>query len=108
MTGRSPARLLAPAALLAALLALVVIVSSPTGDDSADSGTAPAPTVTATATATPESGGKKGGGRRYTVQAGDTPSGIAEQEGVDLEALLAANPDIDPDALTVGEKLRLP
>ena len=42
------------------------------------------------------------------MEPGDTPSGIAEKEDVDLQELLEANPDIDPDALTVGEELKLP
>jgi LysM repeat protein len=42
------------------------------------------------------------------VRAGDTPSAIAEAVGVPLDDLLAANPEIDPNALTVGQKLALP
>ena len=110
MTGRSPARLLAPAALVAAAIALFAIVTSGGGESGEpDAATPP----TATATATPErerKGGKEEetSGDTYTVEPGDTPSAIAEKAGVDLDALLAANPDIDANALTVGQELELP
>ena len=38
---------------------------------------------------------------------GDTPSGIAEKVGVDLETILELNPDLDPQTLTPGTKLKL-
>ena len=44
----------------------------------------------------------------YIVVAGDTLSGIAAQYNVTLEALLAANPGIQPTAMAVGTKLNIP
>jgi len=44
----------------------------------------------------------------YTVVLGDTLSGIAQHFGVTLEALQAANPDVQPTALSVGAKLVIP
>ena len=45
----------------------------------------------------------------YTVQWGDTMSGIAESYGGSLDALEAANPDVsDPDSIYVGEQLNIP
>jgi LysM repeat protein len=41
------------------------------------------------------------------VRPGDTPSTIAERTGVPLEDLEALNPDIDPQQLTPGQRLRL-
>ena len=43
-----------------------------------------------------------------TVVKGDTLSGIAQRNGVTLEALLAANPGVQPAALSVGTKLVIP
>jgi LysM repeat protein len=44
----------------------------------------------------------------YTVQAGDTLSGIAEEHGVSLEALIAVNDLADPDVLSIGQTLIIP
>jgi LysM repeat protein len=108
VTGRSPARLLAPAALVAAVVALFVVVSSPSGDSGDDSNATPSPVATATASAKPERKRDEGSGETYTVEPGDTPLGIAEKEGVDVDELLAINPDIDPNGLVVGQELELP
>ncbi len=48
------------------------------------------------------------GVREYTVQPGDTLSGIAQTNGVSLEALLAANTLANPDILQVGQVINLP
>ena len=56
------------------------------------------------------SGDEDGGDRRprrYTVEAGDTPSGIAEEHGMSVEELLDLNPEVDPQALSPGQRLRL-
>ncbi|MFO1475046.1 MAG: LysM peptidoglycan-binding domain-containing protein [Verrucomicrobiota bacterium] len=47
-------------------------------------------------------------GRTYTVKAGDSPIAIARRNGVKLDALLAANPGLDPKRLRVGQTLNLP
>lgn len=47
-------------------------------------------------------------GQTYVVEAGDIPVTIAEKFGITLEALLAANPDIDPRGLQVGQVLIIP
>ncbi len=44
----------------------------------------------------------------YVVVEGDTLSGIAQRFGVSLEALIAANPGIQPTALSIGAKLTIP
>jgi LysM repeat protein len=44
----------------------------------------------------------------HTVQAGDTAWGIAEQYGVTLEALIAANELSDPNSLQPGDRLVIP
>lgn len=46
--------------------------------------------------------------RTYTIQAGDTLLEIARRNGVSLAELLAANPGIVPEALTVGQVIRIP
>lgn len=44
----------------------------------------------------------------YTVQTGDTMSSIALKFGVSMDDLQAANPEIPPDAMSVGQVLRIP
>jgi LysM repeat protein len=107
MAGRSPARFIAPLALVAFALALFIVVSSTTKDDAGTPGARDAgqPAQT-TATAT---GGRKRRKepRSYTVKSGDTPSGIAEKVNVPLDTILELNPDLDPQTLTPGTKIKL-
>jgi LysM repeat protein len=44
----------------------------------------------------------------YEVQAGDTLSEIAEKFGVSLDELLAANPDVSPNSMSIGTTLNIP
>jgi LysM repeat protein len=112
MAGRSPARFLAPLALVVFALALFIVVSNATKDDSG--GGSEQTNQPAGATATPKPGNKNSEGTKkkkapktYTVKTGDTPSGIAEKVGIPLEELLQLNPDVDPQALAPGTELKL-
>ncbi|MGB7873752.1 MAG: LysM peptidoglycan-binding domain-containing protein, partial [Anaerolineales bacterium] len=44
----------------------------------------------------------------YEVQAGDTMSGIAFKFGVSLDELVAANPDVSPNSMSIGTELNIP
>jgi nucleoid-associated protein YgaU len=46
--------------------------------------------------------------RTHTVKAGENPSAIAKQYGLKLDALMAANPRLDPKRLKVGQTLNIP
>ena len=50
---------------------------------------------------------RSGPARSYIVQPGDSLSLIAEKTGVSLERLQELNPEIDPQLLASGAKLRL-
>jgi LysM repeat protein len=50
---------------------------------------------------------QKKGPRRYRVKNGDTPSSIAEKTGVPLEEILRLNPDLDPQTLAPGQRIKL-
>ena len=45
---------------------------------------------------------------QYTIRSGDTLSQIAERFRISLDALLQANPGMNPNALRVGESLQIP
>ena len=45
--------------------------------------------------------------KTYTVQTGDTLSVIASKTGTTVAILLKLNPHIDPQALQVGQKIRV-
>jgi len=110
MAGRSPARFIAPLALVAFALALFIVLDRTTGgnDEKEANGN------NAAQDAGKQSSKKKEGNKKkkakpktYTVKAGDTPSGIAEKTGVPLDTILELNPDIDPQTLAPGQVLKL-
>ena len=43
----------------------------------------------------------------YTVKTGDTLAGIAEKTGVPVEKIQEINPELDPQALVSGQKIKL-
>jgi|tagenome__1003787_1003787.scaffolds.fasta_scaffold18016857_2 LysM repeat protein len=106
MAGRSPARFLAPIALIAVVFALYSVVHNPNAADPDKGGAKTGqPTATATKTAAKKSAKKKR--KMYTVKSGDTPSGIAAKAGISLEELEQLNPNLDPQSLAPGQRLRL-
>jgi LysM repeat protein len=105
MAARSPARFLAPLALIAVVVALYVIVNPKASDGGGSDSGSPAATQP---TATPvKKHHKHKKPKTYTVKPGDTPSGIAESTGVPLSKLEELNPKLDPQALAPGTKLKL-
>jgi LysM repeat protein len=109
MGHRSPARFLAPLALVAVSLALFMVVTSPSTEPET---TAPNRATETQPTGTPDGDGdgerrERKGPRRYTVEPGDTPSSIAEETGVPLEEILRLNPDLDPQTLSPGQRIKL-
>ncbi len=107
MAGRSPARFLAPIALIAFAVRAVLrrpgrprarrgqelrLVHDRDADEHRDQ---------------EEGAGQAQKRKTYTVKSGDTPSGIAEKTGVSLDTLQELNPDLDPQTLAPGQRIRL-
>lgn len=96
-------RVLAPLALIAVLIAVFVIVAQNTEDGNQAQQDAK--------TKINSEGKKDGGGpenpRTYTVEEGDTLSGVAEKFGVSVKRLERLNPEIDPQALGAGQELTI-
>ena len=44
----------------------------------------------------------------YTVKSGDTLGQIAQNLNVSLAALMAANPNVNPNSMSIGQKLNIP
>jgi LysM repeat protein len=100
MAASSPPRLLAPLALAAAVLAVIVVVATSGGETtSPELPRAPATTRPATP-ARPRASS-------YVVKPGDNLTVIAEKTGVEIETLERLNPDLDPQALQAGARIKL-
>jgi LysM repeat protein len=98
-----------PAAfLLAATVAILLVRSGlENGDASTPPTTAIATTTQAHTTEPGTTSTSTAGAEFYEIQPGDTLAVIADQHGTTVEQLLVLNPDIDPVALTVGQRIRV-
>jgi LysM repeat protein len=105
MTQRSkaPARALAVIALLGAFVILAVLIAGSVGGG--DSGVTRS--KSSNGNATREGGGQKKAPASYVVQNGDTLTSIAHQTGVSVARIQQLNPEVDPQILISGEKLKL-
>jgi LysM repeat protein len=103
---RSPVRLLAPVALVLTLLAFAFVVLSSREDDAAApaSDTSTAPKSDTQASTTPKAKPKPA---TYTVKTGDNLGSISEKTQVPIETLQELNPELDPQALVSGQKIKL-
>jgi LysM repeat protein len=109
---RSTVRFAASAAFLAAAIVAVLLVRSGLSDGSAQQPAGPGATQTRgsattgaevtlpTATTAVEP-------VFYVIRAGDTLETVAEEQGTTVERLLILNPDVDPVALTIGQRIRV-
>jgi LysM repeat protein len=103
---RSAARLLAPLALLLAVVAVLIVVQS-SGDSGDSKGDSAEKTSTQQST-TPDTTQKQRRVRpTYTVKLNDTLGLISEKTGVSVERIETLNPDLDPQNLIVGQKIKL-
>lgn len=111
MTHRSPARFMAPIALLAIVLVLVLIIagSGVFGGGSSSSDDGNAQRSTPSTSPPPSQKDRKRGGNKdvYVVKEGDSLASISESTGVPVETLQELNPDVDPQALQTGQRIKL-
>lgn len=109
MPHRSPARYLAPLALVLAFLAVFSTIQS-TNENDAEPAVTQAPAETTTTTTQEKSDDEDEEEEEpttYTVESGDVLSAIAEETGVSLQRLLELNPDLDPQSLRTGQEIKL-
>lgn len=104
------ARIAAPVVFLVALIAVVALVYQSGIVGGSDE--SPTPTPTPKTTKTSKAGGNQGTTirtfKKYTVEEGDTLSGIAVKYGTTVNAILALNPDMSTSTLVVGTKIKVP
>ena len=110
------ARYGAPAAFLLAATIAILLVRA--GLDNGEASTPPPATTTEVAPTTTEqepgttetgigTGTPPADAEFYEIVSGDTLAVIADQHGTTVEELLVLNPDVDPVALTVGQRIRV-
>jgi LysM repeat protein len=104
---RSPARWLAPVALVTCAVAVYAVVDNTLlKDDSQGSGNETTHRATPTTSTNRKTSTTKHR-HSYTVKAGDTLSAISVKTGVSLDTLERLNPKLDADTLHAGQKVRL-
>ena len=68
---------------------------------------AKSPTTVTSTTKTTQHQHKRPHLQTYTILSGDTLASIAAKEGTTVATLMKLNPGIDPQALRVGQKIRV-
>ena len=96
------ARYAAPVAFLAAVTVAVLLVRSGLDAGDANSRRPASPTTTFVET----SPGSRGA-RYYRIRAEDTLGGVAGRFDTTVGELLALNPKVTPNSLTIGQRLRV-
>lgn len=104
---RSPARWLAPLALVAAGVAVYAVVGAGSQGTKSSSGAARTSTSAPGHAVKAKPSRRRARPRTYTVRAGDTLSGIATKTGVSLERIQQLNPKLDSQTLQTGETIKL-
>lgn len=97
-------RYAAPVAFLAAVTIAVLLVRSGLRTDSSP---APTTSVVATTNTTPTVVKRRQRPKYYRLRAGETLSDVALRFNTTVENLLALNPKVKPNQLTVGQRIRV-
>ena len=109
MAGRSPARLLAPLALVAVCVALYAVVTASDSDPTTERpGSGESRRASERQAGDGARRARSRRPRRYTVRSGDTLSSIAERFDVSTSEIEDLNPDVDPQLLAPGTRIRIP
>jgi LysM repeat protein len=103
---RSQARLLAPIALVVVGILFIAIVLSPGSGGGGGKEESASPPTHKKKHAKGRSK-SKAPRSTYTVKTGDTLATIADKTGVDIGKLQELNPQLDPQALVSGQKIKL-
>jgi LysM repeat protein len=99
----APLALIACVVAVAALVAGSGVVGDENGSETAGADSLPAATERTTTTGKKQ----KPTPATYTIKANDTLTAIAEENGTTVERLLELNPELDPQGLVAGQKIKL-
>jgi LysM repeat protein len=101
---RRPGRILAPIALIVAIVALYLIITGSNVEKTDKKGTR-------TTQTTRKRGGHRSSGRlptkTYVVKQDDTLAGISSKVGIPVDKIENLNPDLDPQSLIAGQRIKL-
>jgi LysM repeat protein len=118
-TSRELKRYGAPAAFLAAATIAVILIQAGLGNGSDTDTTTLAATTTRATTTAPKATTQlvitastpttttDAEGEYYVIESGDTLGSIAIKYDTTVEELVQLNPDVDPTALRVGQRIRV-
>ena len=104
-----PTHLLAPLALIVVAGAVAVVILNSNaigGDDNENRGAVTTTQQTETERVRTTPSGRRLR-RNYVVRPGDSFGSIAERTGVSVDELERLNPEVDPQALVVGQRIKL-
>ncbi|HEX8073633.1 MAG TPA: LysM peptidoglycan-binding domain-containing protein [Thermoleophilaceae bacterium] len=117
MQSRSPARLLAPVALVVFAIALLVVLTTAGGGEKSKDASSETRQeqrdleLQRQRRQAKQARQAKRGNRLpqnvYVVKTGDTLGSIAQKTGIPVEKLQELNPNLDPQALVSGQRLKL-
>ena len=100
----------APAAFLLAATIAIMIVRSALSDEASTPATATASRTTPAAPPPATTGRRRTPPPTrafYVIRAGDTLDSVAIRHGTTVQRLLVLNPDLDPVALRIGQRIRV-
>jgi LysM repeat protein len=103
------ARLIAPLAFFAAATIFIVLIEAGLNGGSTDAATTATagPTVSEPTTSAPTTNAGPRKKKTYRVKNGDTLESIAAKFNTTVDDLLTLNPNVDPLALSPGQKIRV-
>jgi LysM repeat protein len=104
---RNTARIIAPLALLTCGVALALVIMSFSEERQEDDDSKARTTTQSGERTTPQDGQRRSRRRVYRVKLNDTLGLIAEKTGVPVERLQELNPELDPQNLIVGQRVKL-
>ena len=115
---RELTRFVVPAAFLLAVTIAVLLIKAGLDDSGSTATPTTVPATTARTTTQPTTTKlvltgpattttAPAGAQSYVIQAGDTLGGIAANYDTTVEQLLTLNPDLDPNALQPGTRIRV-